>query len=182
MRAYVAALRADNADSAYSLLAEDVRKTMTRAEFKARWATLAAERNAQANELDGRLARGNVPEYAKVIFRSGAAAELSFVDDQWQLEGDVTVVVRSRTPSEALDAFVRAIEARNYRSVMQLLAKSVQQTIERDVERRLAQLKTSLKNKQSIAVRGARATLQYSPEYKVELINENGNWRVLDFD
>jgi len=35
---------------------------------------------------------------------------------------------------------------------------------------------------QEIEVTGNRARIQYDPRFKIELVNEDGEWRVLDLD
>jgi len=179
LRRYIKAVDADHPAEAYALMDESVRKQMTPTEFAARWKTLRLELQAQAVQLKPLLAKP-VKARAQVTFPSGGRASLTYVDDRWKIDDGVALSGGAATPADALKAFIRAVESRNYELVMRFMARSVRESIERDITERLAKLRQALN--QEIEVTGGRARLQYDPRYKIELIQEEGEWRILDLD
>ena len=179
LRRYVEAVETDRPDDAYRLLDEGVRSRMTPAEFASQWKSLRAELQAQAVRLKAALGKP-VKARAQVSYPAGGRAMLSYSDDRWRIDDGVALSGGAATPSDALKAFVRAVESRSYEAVMRLLARSVRESIERDVAERVAKLKEAAG--QEIEVTGVRARLQYAPRFKVELIHEEGEWRILDLD
>jgi hypothetical protein len=179
LRRYVHAIESDHPTDAYVLLDESIRKQMTPTEFIARWKSLRVELQAQAVQLKPLLGKP-VKARAQVSFPSGARASLSYADDLWKIDDGIALSGGAATPADALRAFIRAVESRNYELVMRFLARSVRDSIERDITERVAKLKHALNHE--IEVTGGRARLQYDPRYKIELIQEEGEWRILDLD
>ncbi|MCC6751196.1 MAG: hypothetical protein IT371_26325 [Deltaproteobacteria bacterium] len=179
LRRYVNAIRDDQPQAAYALLDENTRRLMTQNEFTARWKTLRPELLTQASQVRARVDQP-FPITAKLNYPGGTRAQLRFAEGAWRIDGGVSVALQSGSPAEALKAFVRAVEQRSYEAVMKLLARSVRESVERDINERLTKLKEAMKGE--IEVNGDRARLQYDPRYKVELVNEDGQWRIADFD
>jgi hypothetical protein len=179
LRRYVEAVVEDRPAEAYALLDESVRKQMTPSEFTARWKGLRDELLVQAGQLKTAVEKP-ISARAQVTLRSGGHASLSLTNDIWRIEDGVAFSGGAATPADALRAFVRAVEARNYEAVTRLLARSVRENIERDITERTAKLKQALN--QEIEVTGGRARLQYDAKFKVELIQEDGEWRIQDLD
>ncbi len=152
---------------------------MTPAEFTARWKTLRAELRAQAAQLKVALERP-IKAQAKVSYPSGSRASLTYLGNRWQIDEGIAVSGGAATPVDALKSFMRAVESRSYEAVMRCLARSVREGIERDIAERLGKLRQALS--QEIEVTGGRARLQYEPRFKIELIQEEGEWRILDLD
>ena len=80
---------------------------------------------------------------------------------------------------EPVHALLRAAQQRDYRAIKGLMTASVGRAFEREIESRIAKVRQALKN--GIQIRNGRALLR-SGRYKLELIKENGRWRVYDFD
>jgi hypothetical protein len=179
LQRYVHAVESDHPTDAYALLDESVRKQMTPTEFLARWKSLRVELQAQAAQLKPLLGKP-IKARAQVSFPSGSRANLSYAADVWKIDDGIALSGGAATPADALRAFIRAVESRNYELVMRFLARSVRESIERDITERAAKLKQALN--QEIEVTGGRARLQYDPRYKIELIQEEGEWRILDLD
>jgi hypothetical protein len=179
LRKYIAAINANQPAVAYALMEEGVRRQTTLNEFIARWKTVQPELKEQAAQLRETLAKP-IKARAQISYPTGTRAGLVFDDNTWQIEEGIAVTVATATPIDALRAFVRAVEQRNYDAVMKLLAKQVRENIERDIGERVTKLKQSLS--QEIEVTGNKARLQYDPRYRIELTNEDGQWKVMDFD
>ena len=179
LRQYIDAINANQPAAAYALMDESVRRQMTLSEFVARWKSVQPELREQAAQLRETLAKP-IKARAQLTYPTGTRATLLLDDSRWQLDEGIAVTVATATPIDALRAFVRAVEQRSYDAVVKLLAKQVRENIERDIGERLSKLKQSLN--QEIEVTGNRARLQYDPRYKIELTNEDGQWKVMDFD
>ena len=179
LRRYIDAINANQPAAAYALMDESVRRQMTLSEFVARWKSVQPELKEQAVQLRESLAKP-IKARAQITYLTGTRASLLLDESRWQIDEGIAVTVATATPIDALRAFVRAVEQRSYDAVMKLLAKQVRENIERDIGERLSKLKQSLN--QEIEVTGNRARLQYDPRYKIELTNEDGQWKVLDFD
>lgn len=179
LRRYAKAVEADRPEEAYALMDESVRKQMTPSEFAARWKGLRAELLSQSTLLKA-AAEKPIRARAQVTLPNGGHANLSLTNESWRIEDGVAFSGGAATPADALRAFIRAVESRNYEAVMRLLARSVRENIERDIAERTAKLKRSLN--QEIEVTGGRARLQYDAKYKIELIQEEGEWRIQDLD
>jgi delta 1-pyrroline-5-carboxylate dehydrogenase len=180
LRRYVAAIEADQPVAAYALLDESQRRQLSQAEFVARWRTLKPELKAQAAQLQAALQKP-IGARAMLVYPSGTRAVLSLdPQSRWQIEEGIAVTPHTATPIDAIRAFIRAVESRSYEAVTKLLAKSVRENIEQDIVDRMAKLKAALG--QEIEVTGNKAKLQYDAKYKIELLNEDGQWRVLDID
>lgn len=179
LRRYIAAIENDQPRVAYSFLDEAGRKRVSEAQFVSRWKDLRPELQAQAAALKAALVRPPMAK-AELSYPAGARAELSYQEGRWRLDRPVTISPRTATPLEAIQAFIQAVERREYQAVMPLLAKPVRERIERDIQSRLTKLKEALG--QEIEVTGSTARLQYNTSLKIELTNEEGQWRVVDVD
>jgi hypothetical protein len=80
-----------------------------------------------------------------------------------------------------LRAFVRALERRDVDQVMALMARQVRTNLERNLRERLDRMKVAL-GKDSIEIHGDRAELRYDRQWRIQLVRENGQWRVANFD
>jgi hypothetical protein len=176
---YIAAVEANRPDLAYKLLDEKVRRRVSKNEFIARWRDARRELSHQASQL--KQTRGPSEVQAKVGYPSGLQANLIYVDSNWKIQKNVTSTPLSTpTPVEAIKAFIWAVEKRDYQAVMKLVSKSMRETIEREIMDRLDRLKKGLDRE--IEVTGNKARLRYDRRYKLELIKEGGQWKILDFD
>jgi hypothetical protein len=179
LHAYIAAIDRNQPAVAYALMDESIRRQMTLTEFVAKWRTIQPELREQAAQLKTTLSKP-IKARAQITYQTGTRANLVYDEAGWQIDEGIAVSALAATPVDALKAFIRAVEQRSYEGVMKLLSKQVRENIDRDISERLTKLKAALN--QEIEVTGNRAKLQYDPRYKIELSNEDGQWRVLDFD
>ncbi len=181
LQRYIMSIQKNRPAIAYDLLDKRVRYQVTKEEFIAKWKTVQPELKAQARQLQALLNQKiKMQAKAQVIFPSGVRAKLGYYSNGWQIEEELLSAQEAGTPAEVLRAFFNAIEQRNYKRVMQLLAKSLRESIEREIADRQANLKRALQ--QEIEIIGNRARLDYGPGHKIELIKEEGQWRVLQLN
>jgi len=181
LRRYIAAIEANRPDDAYRLLDPSVRREITREQFAASWHKLKPELATQARQLRRQLGQP-IKIVARVTYPGPTRARLHFSSDRWHIEQPVSVTLRATTPSEALEALARAVEQRNYEAVMSLLAASVRDKIEKDIEKRLGKLRSWIAAGGEIEIKGDRARAPYDPRHGVDLVKEDGQWRVVDFE
>ncbi len=176
---YLAAIETDQPAAAYSLLSESLRKQITEQDFTVRWKSLRPELQAQAGPLRAALSKG-LEARAAVVSASGVRALLAHREKQWQVEESPVGPLATRTPAETLKAFVRAVEERDFDAVMRLLAKPFRESVEKEINERISKLRQALDRE--IEVSGQRARLRYDPRFKLELINEDGQWKIVTID
>lgn len=176
---YIAAVRANRPEVAYGLLDEKLRRRVSKNDFITRWRAARKELGDQATQLRKGLDRP-LSVTARVDYPGGASSRLVWSDGSWSIKDGVTVKVQTATPEDAVRAFIAAVEQRDYHLVMQLVSRSMRESIEHEITDRLSRLKKGLKQK--IEVTGNKARLQYDRRYKIELVKENGQWKILDFD
>ena len=182
---YLAAIDANRPDLAYPLLDERIRRRVSRNDFIGRWRAARLELADQKTRLRKALDKP-YRVVASIRYDSGLQARLIYLDKRWTVQEGMTQSLETASPTDALRAFIHAIESRDYPSVMKLVSRSMRETIEREIEERLTRLKkiTTTPNKlaPALEVTGNKARLQYDRQYKIELIRESGEWKILDFD
>lgn len=184
--AYLDALRSDDPRQAYSLLTDDVRKSVSYDAFAAQWKQQKAERQQQAAELEQDLRGGaDLGERAKVSFPDGKALSLYRQSGEWRLEVPLLSRMHAATPHVAVEAFAQALTARNYDAVMRILTARRRDGIGRQVDDFVISLARHLADaRHRIAFVGKdRAELQWDDgemQYKIVLRLEGEEWRVDD--
>jgi hypothetical protein len=174
VRQYVDAIRSNRPEQAYALLDAGVRRRVSKNAFLRRWRAHRAELLTQAQQLETSL--GRQPEIrARVNYGAGLRPHLVYVGNQWKINEDITTP-RTRTPLEALQALIQAMEHHDYQGLVRLLSKAARAGL----EDRLTKLKKGIH--MEIEVTGNRARLQYDPQYKIELHKEEGQWKIDEFD
>jgi len=181
LRQYVAAIRANKPDVAYALLNNATRQRVTKEEFRARWKGAKPELETQAKQLDKSLARPPVIT-ARIVTNKGTTTRLAFASGAgggWRISSGLDISVGAASPKEAVKKLLDAARTRNYLAVKRLMTKPVARAFEKEIEKRIRKVKDALKKK--IVVRGNRAFLR-SGDYKLELVREDGQWKIADFD
>lgn len=178
VRQYIAAINANRPEQAYSLLDAKTRRQVSKNQFVNRWNQARAELKDQAALLRAGLDKP-FQIRAHVEYAQGAVSDLSYVDGRWRIKEGITIKLQTATPEDAVRAFIQAVEQRDYETVMQLLSRSAREVIEREINDRVSRAKAALK--QQIEVTGNKARVQYGPSDKLELIKEDGQWRINDF-
>jgi len=183
---YVATLRADDPRGAWSLLSVDARKGMTFDEFEASWKASAAERARQADQMEeGLKGDPDMLERATVTYKDGKTVQLQHDGGHWRLDSGLISRTIARTPLDAIDIFARAIDLRDFQSVMAVLTERRRDGINKFVGEFAVSLRKQ-KSEEGIQFMGKnRAELAWDENgarYKVTLIREGEEWRVDDFD
>src|SRR5262245_24362622 len=191
LRSYALALREQRVADAYSLLSRDARARVSFAEFS----RMVAENAREIEDISASLLEPAEPPSVTATLSSpdGESLLLVYEGEGWHVDGSAFDLYGQSTPRAALESFVRAFDNKRYDVLLRfvpeakrqgLSAEQLEQAWEGDqrpqVERLTQALKASLPNVH-IEVLGARATVAYGPGGNVELIQEQGTWRIEDF-
>lgn len=194
VQSYQAALRDARFSDAYQLLSTETRRTLSYPDFE----RIARENPDELREtlrwLDSIEADSAVT--ARLELSNGEAITLVEEGGSWRLDPAVLDFYGQRTPRQCVRSFTRALERRRWdvllrfaphRVAEQISADQLRDAWERgsdadDVQRMLIALRTS--TERPIEVAGDRATMTYGVgnRFTMQLIREEGTWKVEDPD
>lgn len=191
LHSYALALREKRVDDAYALLSRDAQARVSYAEFE----RMVSENAREIDDISASLLEPAEPPRVTATLSSpdGESLLLVYEGDGWHVDGSAFDLYGQGTPRAALESFVRAFDNKRYDVLLRfvpeakregLTEEQLKQAWEGDqrqqIERLTQALKASLPNVH-IEVLGARATVAYGPGGNVELIQEQGTWRIEDF-
>jgi hypothetical protein len=162
---------------AYRLLSSSLRARVSEADFTLQWKAAQADLSAQEEALAG----AHTLRRAAAELDDGRAWPLVQDPDRWRVAAVRPVDSGGDTPEDALRRLVAAVEARDYDAVVALLAEPLRTTLEQALAERLARLKAALR-RGTIEASGSTARVRYDTRYHIDLVQENGRWRVADFN
>ena len=182
-----AALRKGDSKAAYTLMSDTYREQHTLADFQKQVAANQAEARVLAEALaHPRKTR----RYAEVELSNGERITLENKAGRWLFATPVVDFYSQGTPREALQSFVRAVEAQRWDVVLglmpdaergdltaQTLGKNLSSQSE-ELERLVALLKASLDS--PIEEVADRATMPYGESFTARLVREHGRWKIED--
>lgn len=182
VRAYLAALRANDPRAAYSLLSSDVRKQLSYDEFVLQWKQSELERRWQAKALEETL-EGNpdVGERALISFSDGKLVQLEREGKTWRLESELVSRSRAKRPRDAIRLFADAIAARDVGAVLGVLTKRRRDGLSRQIEGFITGIQKHASG--PLDEFGDRAELRWDQNgvrYRIVLRKEDDEWRVDD--
>ena len=183
VRAYLAALRSNDAHAAYDLLSHDARKNLSFDEFALEWKQSANERAWQAKALEESL-KGNpdVGERALISFSDGKLVSLEREGKAWRLDSELVTRTHAKQPRDALRMFAEAVQARDVNGAMNVLTTRRREGIAKQVEGFISGLAKHA-NGPIDNFGSDRAELRWDENgvrYRIVLRKENDEWRVDD--
>lgn len=183
VRAYLAALRSDDAHAAYALLSHDARKNLSFDEFALEWKQTANERAWQVKALEESL-KGNpdVGERALISFSDGKLVSLEREGTAWRLESELVTRSHAKRPVDALRMFAEAVAARDVNGALNVLTTRRREGIAKQVEGFISGLAKHA-NGPIDNFGNDRAELRWDENgvrYRIVLRRENDEWRVDD--
>lgn len=178
LQRYVEAIETDQPTVAYDLLHKNVRRSVNRAEFIRRWKEMRPELKKQAATLK-KHPKLMVKASASLVYSSGIRMKVVYdKTKRWNLEDGFPVAAHTPTPVHAIKAFLAAVEQRNFRALIKLLSKKTGQSTEERVETWVSGLKEALELADEIEVSGTTARLKFGNRHFIELVQEEGQWKV----
>ena len=191
VRSYALALREGRTADAYALLSAEARGRVSQREFE----RMVTENGREIADISaGLLAPAEVPRVtATLTSPEGERLLLVYEDGGWRVDASALDLYARDTPEAALASFVRAFNNKRYDVLLRFVpdAKREGMTEEQlrrawegeqrpQVEQLTQALGASLPNLQ-VEVLGTRATATYGTGGTVELVHEQGGWRIEDF-
>ena len=190
LRAYSKALREGRAKEAYGLLSDDARKTIPFESF----ARIVKENPQEVSELAATLERpADAPRVtATVTPPGGPVLLLVYEDGAWKIDGSSVDLYGQATPERAVFAFVRAFDNGRFDVLLRFVPDAQRGNLSpaalekawtgeqrEEVERMMGALKAALPTAR-FELLGERATMAYGAGGTLELVRENGAWKVED--
>ncbi len=191
MQKYSEYLESGRFQQAYALLSLDAKKNISRREFSALAERQPQEVAALAESL--RNPNSEVDIEASVTTQSGEEIPMVYEDGRWKLRAGAVDLYSQATPLSALRSFIRCYEFQRYERMMLLVPNSVRADLTADMlrltwngpeKKQMDVLVRQLKEELSRGIvedLGDRAVLRYGASQMVELIFEDGLWKIEDF-
>jgi hypothetical protein len=188
---YAAALREGDAPRAYSLLSSEARQQITLPAFE----RMLREDPATARELAEALTNDvqSSEVVATVSTPQGETLQLVYENGAWKADLDAVDLYSQATPRRAVTSFVRAYKARRYEILLRFVPTSEREGMsadtlkqawegpqKEDMARLVAALQIALPSA-TIEVVGNRASIPYAAGASVQLLNEDGLWKIEEF-
>jgi hypothetical protein len=194
VHSYHEALREGRLGEAYQLLSSEARRVVTYEDFE----RVARENPDEVRETVRWLEQVDpeAPVSARLDLGNGEGVTLVDEGSGWRLDPAVLDFYGQRSPRQAVRSFTRALDRRRWdvllrfaprRVAEQLTAERLRESWERgadadDVQRMLAALRQS--TERPIELAGDRATMTYGfgNRFTMQLVREDGVWKVEDPD
>jgi hypothetical protein len=171
------AIARNDPHAAYALLSSSLKTRMRESDFALQWKAAQADLSVQQEALHGphpvHSAAGETDD--------GRAWPLARDPAGWRVAVVRPLEAGGDTPEDAVRRLVAAVEAHDFDAVVALLAEPERALLESALAERVARLKASLR-KGAIEATGNSARLRYDPRYHLDLVRENGRWRIADFN
>jgi hypothetical protein len=191
LEAYARALEEGRVRDAYALLTDEAKKSTP---FEA-FARMVKENPEEIREIVRALSRPASPPVvtAQVTTPDGESLRLLYEDGAWRVDASAVDLYNQETPEAAVASFVRAFENKRYDVLMRFVpdgeseglnAEKLKQAFEgeqrEEVERLTQALRAALPTAR-VERLGERATMSYGAGGTVELIREEGLWKIEGF-
>lgn len=190
--AYAEALKEDRLDDAYALLSEESRAELSFVEFK----SIVEKNPKEVAALIEKAQSEKEPPLvtAEFITETGDTLTLIYEKGAWRIDESAVKLYDQSQPRQALTSFVKAYDRKRYDILLGfvpeadlkegLTADNLKSAWEGEqkleIERIVEGLRTHLATGE-LEVLGDRAVMSYGAGGVVELIRENGVWKIEDF-
>jgi hypothetical protein len=192
--AYAAALKARDAEAAYALLSAEAKRSLPFEAFK----RMLDENPQEVQQIAVALSREAEPQEitATITASDGETMKLVYEDGGWRADASAVDLYSQATPRQALQAFIRAFEARRYDVLMRFVPEAelsglsqekLKTAWEGDQKMEMGALVAALKSglpTARVEILASRATVAYGPDgaASVLLLEEHGLWKIEEFD
>ena len=189
--AYAQALRAGQTQEAYDLLSDQAKNSISFEAFQ----RMVQENPGEIQEIARALERPAGPPLvtATVTTPNGETLLLVYENDEWRVDGSAIDLYSQATPKAAIFAFIRAFENKRYDVLMRFVPNAKREGLDekklkaawegeqqQEMERLIQALKAAMPTAR-LEVLGDRATMAYGAGGTVELLREQGVWKVEEF-
>lgn len=169
------AVEKDRPEDVYPLLGRKAKERQSRDDFRRKW----IENKNELKDFYNALKREKDQHIEAVVkFPEDQEIAMVYQDGGWKLKEGLHVG-GARSPQQAIALFIKALETRDYRAAVDLMAKPIADHFEHEINARIEHLKNCSGREPSRI--GKKAIFRFVG-YRVELIEEKGVWRILRFD
>lgn len=189
---YSLAVEAGKAREAYDLLSTESKKTINFEQFQ----RILKENPEEARELAQSLRRPQAGPPRVTATVTGPDGESSILlvyeQGQWRVDASAIDLYSQRTPEAAVRAFLRAYDNRRFDVLLKFVPEDQREGLtpaelkkawegeeKADMDRLTGALKASLPTAK-VELFGDRATLAFGAGGSVELVREQGVWKIED--
>jgi len=187
---YAAALGAQDWTTAYALLSEENRAELSLDEFK----RLMIQNEREVRDVLDQLRARSTPPYvtATVQTASGDSLTLVYENGSWTIDESAIDLYSQRAPRQALGSFVRAYDHGRYdvllrfvpkRDLAGLSSETLKEAWEGEMKSEIEQVVEALRvsyQTATLEILGEHATMSYGSGAAVELVLEEGSWKIQD--
>lgn len=175
---YEAAVKKQDATALYELLDEEAKRALDERRVAQLLKESQKELLARAEALAGPDA--TVTAQAELRFSDGEVVVLQLEDGRFRLSSAAAFPSGANTPVQALHELRVALSRRSYQGLLQVLSSDTRAS----VEDQAADLVGALEQPETldIVVNGDRATVTTPGGHRIDLLNEDGIWKVRDFE
>ena len=178
--AYAQALRRDDPDAAYALLAPSVQATTTREAFRARWKAAAGERAAALTALTDLPKTHARPIPAGETVHGDTVLTWMEVGGRYQIVQGLPGLPDTSTPAQTIRAFLTALRAADLHTLEALVDDDLAARLRDDWNRRATAIEALLGQPGAIEFSSdmQRAVLRYEPGRALTLEQSAAGWRL----
>jgi hypothetical protein len=178
---YAEALRQDDPQMAYALLAPEVQARVSPEEFARRWREEAKEHAHALEQIDGLdEAHAAAVQQGTTVHAGGRVLHWAKVGDHYFIVGGLPQLPDTSTPAQTIRSFLAAVRSADFTAFETLLATELLGKISEDWEARAAAIEKALEQPGAIEISAdlARAELRYDAERAITLEQTEFGWRI----
>ncbi|MCA9689091.1 MAG: hypothetical protein KC636_05735 [Myxococcales bacterium] len=178
---YLAALKSNDPDAAYALLAPEVQARTTPAEFRARWQAQKKEREAAIaaiNKLDD--AHKAPVRSGTTVHRGGHVITWAEVEGRYRIVDGLPGLPNTTTPAAAIRSLIAAVRSADIGGLLALMDGDLVDQLRDEWQRRVDVLEERLEQPGSVEYTPdmQRAFFRYEPGRGLTLEQTAGGWRI----
>jgi hypothetical protein len=181
--AYAAALRADDPDAAYDLLAPDVQARTDITEFRARWAKNASQHETALKAIDKLDAdRRTAVLTGTTTHEGGVVIHWTRTSQGFLVVDGLPGVPDTSTPAATARALIAALRGISSAQLERVLATDMLEHIGEDWNARADAIEAALEEPGSLSYSAdnSRAVLRYGGGRAITFEQTTGGWRVIE--
>ncbi|MCA9713078.1 MAG: nuclear transport factor 2 family protein [Myxococcales bacterium] len=179
---YADALRRDDPEAAYALLAPEVRETTPYEEFRERWKAQATERAQILESMDGAGKREQTAVHGgETVHEGDAILRWVKVDGGYQIVDGLPGMPNMSTPAASIRSLVAAIRASDVSVLTLLLGEDLTTIVHNEWKRRADTLEALVRKPGAIEYTPdmRRALLRYEPGRALTLEQSEYGWKII---